>query len=181
MDLSQWWRVFLTTFDQNHDQKCGKSLTSKASCKRNMFCQNKQWMEYSVVTFWAIEGKHLVQTSRQVTQQLLGLASWRSSSCVTHCVAVFGFYEDDDSHPPPILLTGPRPRKFFLFPKMKLKLKGQHFDSTEEIQNKLQKVMKTLMQNDFQKCFWSWKSCWNCCISAKGDYFEEDGGKEKFQ
>jgi hypothetical protein len=40
--------------------------------------------------------------------------------------------------------------EFFLFLKMKLKNKGRHFDSSEAIQNKLQKVMKTLMQNDFQ-------------------------------
>jgi hypothetical protein len=33
---------------------------------------------------------------------------------------------------------------FFLFPKMKLKLKGQRFDSSEEIQTKSQDVMKTL-------------------------------------
>jgi hypothetical protein len=37
------------------------------------------------------------------------------------------------------------PFDFFLFPKTKLKLKGRHFDSTEEIQNEMQKVMKTLM------------------------------------
>jgi hypothetical protein len=45
------------------------------------------------------------------------------------------------------------PCDFFLFPKIKLKLKGQNFDSTEEIQNVSQKVMKTLTRNDFQKCF----------------------------
>jgi transposase len=36
------------------------------------------------------------------------------------------------------------PCEFFLFPKMKLKLKRQNFDSTEEIQNDSQKMMKTL-------------------------------------
>jgi hypothetical protein len=43
--------------------------------------------------------------------------------------------------------------KFFLFPKMKLKLMGRRYDGTEEIQNESQIVMKTLMQNAFQKCF----------------------------
>jgi hypothetical protein len=36
---------------------------------------------------------------------------------------------------------------------MKLKLKGQHFDSIEEIQTKSQDIMKMLTQNDFQQRF----------------------------
>jgi transposase len=35
------------------------------------------------------------------------------------------------------------PCEFFLFPKMKLKLKGRRFDTTEEIQAKSQKVLDT--------------------------------------
>ena len=66
---------------------------------------------------------------------------------------------------------------FFLFLKMKLKLKGRCFDSIKEIQAVSKNVMKTF----FQKCFQSWKSCWNHCISAKEDYFEGDGCKYKFQ
>jgi hypothetical protein len=60
---------------------------------------------------------------------------------------------------------------------MKLKLKGRRFDSIEEIQTESQDVMKTLTRNDFQQCFRSWKSRWNLCINAEGDYFEGDGGK----
>jgi transposase len=39
---------------------------------------------------------------------------------------------------------------FFLFPKMKLKLKGRRFDSTEEIQTESQGVLDTLTEKDFQ-------------------------------
>jgi len=35
--------------------------------------------------------------------------------------------------------------------------------------------VKTLMRSNFQQCFWSWKSCWDRCINADGDYFEGDG------
>jgi hypothetical protein len=45
------------------------------------------------------------------------------------------------------------------------------------IQTEAQNVTKTLMRNDFQKCFRSWKSRWNRCMNAKGDYFEGDGGE----
>jgi hypothetical protein len=64
---------------------------------------------------------------------------------------------------------------------MKLKLKGWHFDSSEEIQTELQDMMKSLTQNDFQQCFQSWKSHWDRFINAEGNYFEGDGGKYNFQ
>jgi hypothetical protein len=57
----------------------------------------------------------------------------------------------------------------FLFPKMKLKLKGRRFHSIKEIQTVSQRVIKTLKRNDFQKCFRSWKSRWNRCINTKGN------------
>jgi hypothetical protein len=50
------------------------------------------------------------------------------------------------------------------------------FDSIKEIQTVLKNMM-TLTWNDFQKCFWWWKSHWNCCVNAKWDYSEGDGGK----
>jgi hypothetical protein len=58
-----------------------------------------------------------------------------------------------------------------------LKLKGRRFDSIEEIQTESQDVLNTLTRNDFQQCFRSWKSGWNRCINAEGDYFEGDGDK----
>ena len=56
----------------------------------------------------------------------------------------------------------------FLFPKMKMMPKGWRFDSTEEIQTESQDVMKTLTWNDFQQCFWSCKSHWDCWSMVKG-------------
>jgi histone-lysine N-methyltransferase SETMAR len=50
------------------------------------------------------------------------------------------------SHPP--YLPDLAPCDFFLFPKMKLKLKGRRFESIEKIQAESQNVMKMLTQND---------------------------------
>jgi hypothetical protein len=58
-----------------------------------------------------------------------------------------------------------------------LKLKGRYFDSIEAIQAESQDVMKKLTQNDFQQCFRSWKSHWDCSINTEGEYFEGDGGE----
>jgi hypothetical protein len=40
-----------------------------------------------------------------------------------------------------------------------------------------------MMQKYFHRCFSSWKSCYNGCINAEGENFEEeeqDEGKYKF-
>jgi hypothetical protein len=39
---------------------------------------------------------------------------------------------------------------FFLFPKIKLKLKGRRFDTVEEIQAELHRVLDTLTEKEFQ-------------------------------
>jgi len=38
---------------------------------------------------------------------------------------------------------------FFLFPKLKFKLKGRRFDNTEEIQAESQNVLDTLTEKEF--------------------------------
>jgi hypothetical protein len=49
------------------------------------------------------------------------------------------------------------PCDFFLFPKMKLKLKGCQFDTSKEIQAESQRVLDTLIENDFQHVFHKWR------------------------
>jgi hypothetical protein len=60
---------------------------------------------------------------------------------------------------------------------MKLKLKGGRFGSIQEIQPKLQDVMKMMTQNGSQQCFLPWKFRCDRCINAEGDYSEGDGGE----
>jgi len=45
------------------------------------------------------------------------------------------------------------PCDFFLFPKMKLKLKGHRFDTIEVIQAESQREFDTLIEKDFQEAF----------------------------
>jgi hypothetical protein len=65
----------------------------------------------------------------------------------------------------------------FLFLKMKLKLKGRRFDTTE-IQAESQRVLDTLTEKDFQEAFQTWRRQWVWCLHAGGNYFEGDGGRE---
>ena len=68
------------------------------------------------------------------------------------------------------------PYDFYVFPKIKIRLKGQRFFSIEEIQAESQQVLNTLTPADFNECFRKWQNRWDCFIQAQGNYFESDGG-----
>jgi hypothetical protein len=61
---------------------------------------------------------------------------------------------------------------------MKLKLKGRQFDTIQEIQAELQRVLDTLTEKDFPEVFQKWSRRWGWCLHAGGNYFKGDGGRE---
>jgi hypothetical protein len=65
------------------------------------------------------------------------------------------------------------PCNFCMFPKMKVRLKGRHFVSIEEIQAESQQVLNMLMLADFSECFQKWQNRWDR-IHDQGDYFKGD-------
>jgi hypothetical protein len=77
--------------------------------------------------------------------------------------------------PHPLYSSDLAPCDFFLFPKMKLKQKGRHFYTNEEIQAELQRQLDT--ENDFPEAFQKCRKWWYRCPHAGGDYFEGDGGE----
>ncbi|PNF43266.1 hypothetical protein B7P43_G14892 [Cryptotermes secundus] len=70
------------------------------------------------------------------------------------------------------------PCYFFLFPKMKIKLKGRRFDTNGEIQGETQTVLNTLTKKDFQDASEKWQKRWDRCMRSQGDYFEGDGAEQ---
>ena len=66
------------------------------------------------------------------------------------------------------------PCDFYLFPKLKRKLKGHHFGTMENIQKIVTGELKTIMENDFQYCYDQWKKRWNHCVTSQGSYFGGD-------
>jgi hypothetical protein len=64
------------------------------------------------------------------------------------------------------------PCDFFLFPKMKLKLKGRRFDTIEEIQVESQRMLYTLTEKDFQEAIKTLRSRCDRCLHAEHNYFE---------
>jgi hypothetical protein len=65
----------------------------------------------------------------------------------------------------------------FLFPRLKIKLKGRHSDIIEMIEVESQAMLNTLIEHDFQDSCKKLQKRWERCILAEGDCFEGDGGQ----
>ena len=59
---------------------------------------------------------------------------------------------------------------FCIFPK----LRGCHYETTEEMKEAMMKVIDTLIQEDFHGAFQKLMERHSKCIAAGGDYFEGD-------
>jgi hypothetical protein len=68
-------------------------------------------------------------------------------------------------------------RDFLLFPKLKMKLKGRHFETVSDIHRDLQVVLNSIKKNDFHGAFEAWKKQCKHCICSQGDYFEGHGSQ----
>jgi len=60
------------------------------------------------------------------------------------------------------------PCDFYLFSKLKLKLKGNHFGTMENIQKVVTDELHILTENDFRHCYDEWKKR-NHCVTSQGD------------
>ena len=63
---------------------------------------------------------------------------------------------------------------FWLFPKLKEKLRGSRYETIEEMKEAATKVIDMLTQEDFHGAFQKLLEQYNKCIAAGGDYFEGD-------
>ena len=62
---------------------------------------------------------------------------------------------------------------FWLFPKLKMTLKGKRFETNEDIKANTTDRLKLLKKEDFHTCFRQWQKRWNKTV-AEGEYFEGD-------
>ena len=75
-------------------------------------------------------------------------------------------------HPPYSPDLGPS--DFWLFPKLKEKLRGCRYETIEERKEAVTKVIDTPTQEDFHGAFQKLLERYTKCIAAGGDYFEGD-------
>ena len=66
------------------------------------------------------------------------------------------------------------PCDFWLFPKLKEKLRGRCSERIEEIKETVMNVINALTQEDFHEAFKKLLERYYKCIAAGGDYFEGD-------
>jgi len=77
-------------------------------------------------------------------------------------------------HPP--YSPGLAPWDFWLFPKVKMTMKGKHFQSIQDIEAATTAQLKTLTKDDFQNWFIKWEERWDNCVRSGegGGYFGRD-------
>ena len=64
------------------------------------------------------------------------------------------------------------PCDYFLFPKLKLPLKGRLFEDVQDIQGAVTSTLRAIPQEDVQRSFQSLLERATRCIDAEGMYFE---------
>jgi hypothetical protein len=68
------------------------------------------------------------------------------------------------------------PCDFYLFPKLKSRVKVYHFQRLDSVQKAVTDVIKILREADFQSHYEAWKIRWIECVASEGCYFEGDSG-----
>ena len=76
--------------------------------------------------------------------------------------------------PLPLYSPDLAPCDFWLFAKLKEKLRGCRHETIEEMKEAVTKVIDTHTQEDFHKAFQTLLERYKKCIAARGDDFEGD-------
>jgi hypothetical protein len=53
-------------------------------------------------------------------------------------------------------------------------MKGQRFQTIEEIKEKTREQLNSIPEEEFSRCMEQWKHRWEKCIHSRGEYFEGD-------
>jgi hypothetical protein len=63
---------------------------------------------------------------------------------------------------------------FWLFPTLKMSLKGTRFATMEDIKSNVKAELQKIPKEAFFWCFQQWQDRWSKCVYALGSYFEGD-------
>ncbi len=65
------------------------------------------------------------------------------------------------------------PNDFWLFPKLKMPLKGQQIDDVQMIETNAMTVLEVILKDEYQGSFQKWKTRSECVVvQSNGDCFE---------
>ena len=74
-------------------------------------------------------------------------------------------------HPP--YFPNLAPMDFFLFPRLKVAIKGACFMGVNAMKDCVTAILQSIPQDAFADCFRKLYECCQACVVANGDYFEE--------
>ena len=66
------------------------------------------------------------------------------------------------------------PCDFWLFPKVKMTMKGKRFEWIQDTEAATTAQLNTLTKEDFQNCFRKWQERCDKCVRSEVEYFEGD-------
>jgi hypothetical protein len=66
------------------------------------------------------------------------------------------------------------PSDFWLFPTLKMGLKGMRFATIEDIKSNATAELRMVPKEAFHRCFQQWQDRWSKCVCAQGSYFKGD-------
>ena len=64
------------------------------------------------------------------------------------------------------------PSNFWLFPSLKIGLKGPRFATMEHIEWNSTAELQKIPKEAFRRCFQQWQDRWIKCVRVQGSYFE---------
>jgi len=170
-----------------HHQKAKKVRLQNSKVKTMLlcFCDSKGIIHHEFVPEWqnvtrsfylsVLEG--LWKRIRRVRPEYTAPRSWillHDNAPVHRAVAVQEFLARKQvcvlNHPPysPDLSTC----DYFLFPKLKIPLKGRLFEDVQDIKRAVTSSLRAIPQEDVQRSFHSLLDLSTRCIDAEGMYFE---------
>jgi len=130
-------------------------LTFEELCKRSLFHLVRLSMGSFTVRFWEDWGKMWGANGLRCGRTENGCCTMTMHLHTPHSLWGREFLTKNNmtTVPQPAYSPDLAPCDFYVFAKMKLRLKGRRLVSIEEIQAESQQVLNTLMPADFNECF----------------------------
>jgi hypothetical protein len=133
----------------------------------NLFHRVKQLMPHFMCKFWNVFVNICNVYGLNCGHELDPASGQCTLALGTYCAWVFAenimITTDHPSYSPDVA-----PCDFFLFPKVKTVMRGEHFGDVENIKRETTRLLKNLTSQDMQNCFLEWKKCWAKCIHLGG-------------
>ena len=194
-----WWKLNLLLWPRDQEtefpvEACWLSQTQEGQTEQihtQTFddpCFDSTGMIYMhwVPTGQTVNKEYYVEVLREFRKRFLGkrpalfkLGQWhfhQDNAPVHNSILVTDYLTKMGIKTVPQPPYGPElaPYDFWLFPKLKEKLRGCRYETIEEMKEAVTKVIDTLTQEDFDGAFQKFLERQNKCIAAGGDYVEGD-------